>query len=521
MPGITAYLASFLRGCPAVRDIFMFLALFLVPFTIFPQQKKYVHIEKADVMKLDKQKGRDIQKLIGNVRLRQDSTLFYCDSALLDNANNVLEAFGNVHINYNDSVDIYGDHLIYSSDTKLARLDSNVVLRDNTATLTTDHLLYNRNMGWAYYTTGGRIVDGDNVLVSEIGRYFTKRKEFFFKDSVVLTNPDYVLRSDTLMYNTETEISYIYGPTTITGEEDSIYCERGWYDTERNTANLLRNAVVVHLEQSIRADSIYYDREAQYGSACYNITITDTLQNIVVLGQTAEFDRRAGYSYVTDSVVAILVDQPDSLFLHADTIRVLNDKEGHAEFILAWYKMRFFRTDLQGMSDSLSYHVKDSAIILYDSPVLWSDESQLTSDSVYLFLSENQVDSMILYNSAFIISRDDSNNMFNQIKGRDMTAYFYGNELKRIRVTGNAQTLYFVREEDSTLIGVNKSLSSYMSIYLIDGKVKNIAYIEEADLELLPAAEVDLQNQLLKDFRWLSGLRPVSKKDIFPRKEEE
>jgi lipopolysaccharide export system protein LptA len=478
------------------------------------QKKRKVYIENTDKGTLEKIEGRNIQRLIGNVVLRQDSAYFYCDSAVLDNTLNDLEAYGNVHIKYNDSVDIYGDILNYDGNAKIAVLDSNVRLTDKKMVLTTDHLVYNRTKKWAFYNTGGRIVDDENILTSRIGRYFTQSDEFFFRDTVVLVNPDYTLYSDTLMYNTETEFVYIYGPTNIIGEEDSVYSEKGWYDTRANIAKLKQNAFVMHLEQSVRADSIYYNRGLGIGIAYNNVVLNDTLQDILVKGEYAEFSQDGGGSFITDSVETILIDDKDSLFMHADTIRIISDTAGKAEKVIAYYGMKFFRKDLQGKCDSMVYDINDSIIYLYYDPALWSEANQLTGDSIRIFVSHNHIDSLTMYSMAFIISQDDTN-AFNQIKGRQMTAYFSDNELFRIVVSGNAETLYYVREEDGSLIGINMSISSYMNIALEDNKVKGITYTEKPDAVLHPEKELSPEQMILRNFIWIEDERPNKKNDIF------
>lgn len=494
--------------------LFLTLPVFFYSGNLFSQKKTKVFIDNADVLRFEKVNGNNLQRLIGNVRLRQDSTLFFCDTAILDNTNNNMNAYGNVHINYSDSVDVYGDYLDYEGNTKIAELDGNVKLVDKQATLTTDHLIYNRNTKKAKYNTGGVINDEENVLTSIIGDYFTSDKEFFFKDSVVLVNPDYVLRSDTLKYNSETEVAYIFGPTDIIGEKDSIYCEFGWYDTKQNKTKLVRNAFVQRMEQSIEADTIYYDRGTEFGRARGNLVLTDTLQDVVVKGDIGEFDRKSGESFVTERVVAIFIDGADSLFLHADTIKVLNDSLDQAEKLLAYNKMKFFREDLQGACDSMVYSVADSTIYMYFDPVLWSDENQLTSDSILIFVSNNRVDSLMLFSAAFIISKDTVEG-FNQIKGREMTGYFLDNELRSIKVSGNAETIYYVREEDGALIGVNKSLSSYMRIALKDNQIQSITYLEKPDAVLNPDLRSLGSDTKLEGFIWIEDKRPEDKEDIY------
>jgi hypothetical protein len=243
----------------------------------------------------------------------------------------------------------------------------------------------------------------------------------------------------------------------------------------------------------------------------------DTVQDVIVTGEYSIFDRGNGESFVTDSAVAIFIDVRDSLFLHSDTIKVINDTLDSADKILAFNNMKFFRKDLQGSCDSMVYRVKDSVILLYKEPVLWSEDNQLTADSIFIYVSHNRVDSLTLFNSAFIISLDTLES-YNQIKGRTMTAYFYDNELKKIRVFGNAQTLYFVREDDGKMIGINSSLSSFMNILIHEGRINTILYEEKPDAELIPQEEIGLDMRKLDGFIWREERRPGSKEEIFPER---
>jgi lipopolysaccharide export system protein LptA len=477
------------------------------------QKSTQVYLEHADHARLGSEKGRSFQRLIGNAKLRQDSTYFYCDSASLFESNNLV-AVGNVHINYSDSVNLYGDYLTYDGNTRIAILDSNVRLVDKRATLYTDHLEYDRDRAMAYYYTGGRIEDGKNILTSKTGRYFTRTYDFLFSDSVVAVNPDYTMDADTLRYNTESQIVYIEGPTNIYGKEDKIYSEKGWYDTRNNQAELDRNNQVIHLEQILKADYIYYDRENEYGKAVGNVWLKDTVQKIILEGGISEFYRTKKYSYVTDSACAILIDTRDSLYMHADSMILVLDTTGKAKLLFAYHRMKFFRSDLQGMCDSLVYRVKDSVIALLKEPVLWSAENQLTADSMWLYISKNRIDSMVLFNMAFIIARD-STDTFNQIKGKQMRAYFRNNELYLIKVQGNAETIYFVRDEGKEMIGINKTVASNMAIMLDNRKIKQILYLTQPEATLYPEKDVIEEDRFLKDFNWIHQQRPANLQEIF------
>ena len=481
---------------------------------MFSQDTTKIWLEDARFWKFDKDINPDYQRIIGDVILRHDSIYLYCDSAFLNNVKNNVVAYGNVHVKVSDTLNIFGDSLYYNGNTKIARIKSNVKLIDNETILTTDTLVYNRNTQIAQYDYWGKIVNGRNVLVSKHGYYFTAKKEFFYKDKVILMNPDNVMRSDTLMFNTVTEVAYFLGPTNIKGKEDSIYCENGWYDTEKNIARFQKNGKVFHEDQVLSGDSMYYERETGFGQVFNNATLVDTVNKIVITGNYGEIQRKKGFAFMTDRAVAKFIDKKDTLFMHSDTIRATFDTNQHVKNIFCFHKVKFYRFDLQGMSDSLTWHSSDSSLTLFNNPVLWSYKNQLSADTIIIRMRNNQADSMIMRNSAFIISKDDSNK-FNQVKGRDMIGYFINNDLYKIRVIGNAETIYFAREDDRTLIGINKAMASNMLIFLEENQLKTITYIERPTATLYPEKQISNYDLFLRDFKWVIERRPLSKNDIF------
>ncbi len=481
---------------------------------IHAQKTTKVKLIKSDELLMDDHFNKNIQRLIGNVILLHDSTYFYCDSAWLSRKENNFKAFSKVHIVVSDTLEIFSDSLNYDGASRIADLYGNVKLIDNRATLTTDHLTYNRNTRIAYYYNGAVIVSDSNVLISRIGYYYTDLKEAYFRDSVVLTNPDYVMNSDTLKYNTFNKTTWFFGPSTIVGEEDSIYCEDGWYNTDFNVSRLKLNVFVQHNEQILMGDTVFYRRSPGYGLAENNVTLHDTVQDMYVYGHYAEYDDELHYAYVTDSALAVMPDKNDSLYLHADTLWMLSDSAGKTDLMKAYYKVKYYRKGLQGMCDSLVYHFSDSTITMYNDPVMWSEENQLTSDSVKIVFEKNQIDTVVLYNSCFIISQDDTNS-YNQIKGRTMVGYFNNNEIVQIRVNGNAETLYYLREEDKSLIGIQKAISNRLIIYLDSNQIRGFTYIDKPDGAIYTVWELSGDDLLLRDFRWIEGRRPLRKEDIF------
>jgi lipopolysaccharide export system protein LptA len=495
----------------------LFLILLLLCFRSFSQEEGKTKIHySGNVWEFNKDVYADGPRILGSVVMNHDSAFLYCDSAYVNEAENRMMAYGNVRIKLSDTLNLYSDSLRYDGNTKISNAYSNVRLIDNQTILTTDTLVYNRNTQIAQYDYWGKIVNDKNILVSRHGYYYTDKKEFFFKDKVNMLTPDYTMYSDTLMYNTVTETAYFFGPSHIISNDklDSIYCENGWYNTKLDKARFRDKARIYHESTYLTGDSMYYERTIGFGQVFRKALIIDTVQNILLMGNYGEMQRKKGFAFMTDSAVAVFVDKKDSLFMHADTVRGTFDTAQQIKDVFCFHHVKFFRQDMQGMCDSLTYLSKDSTMTMYRDPVIWSDSNQLSADSIKLTLRNGEADSLKLYSSALIISRDDTAN-FNQIKGRKVLAKFHQNELYKIRVLGNAQTIYFAREEDKSLIGINMAVSSEMLVFLEKNQLKSITYIGNPEAHLIPETSVPQNERKLKDFKWEEKRRPLKKSDIF------
>ncbi len=196
------------------------------------------------------------------------------------------------------------------------------------------------------------------------------------------------------------------------------------------------------------------------------------------------------------------------------------DDKRDAKSMYAYNNVRFYRKDFQGKCDSLVYKISDSTIRMYKSPTLWSKVNQLTADSIFVVTVNNRIDSLIMFNTAFIISQD-STETYNQIKGKNMVGYFRNNEIYKILVDGNAQTVYYIREEDGYLIGINVAESSTMEIRFKSSEIQNLSYQTQASENMYPEKDLPPEQRQLKGFSWQHKERPLGKWDIFRKPGEE
>ncbi len=490
------------------------------------QETKMITYEHSDSLNVNEVLFPGIKFLHGNVILKHDSAYMYCDSAHFNEADNSFIALGHVRVispteDLLDTVFLFGDSLHYSGRNKLAEVRYNVVLQKDSMILFTENLDYKMAENIGYYFGGGRTLNGADTLISKKGYYYADLDELNFKDSVVVHNPKYTMYSDTLKHHTKKKISYILGPTDIIASDSSsnIYCESGWYNHTLDVGKLTENPILTHKKQTIVGDSIYYDRNKGLGIAYHNVTIADSVQNIRLKGNSGRYYEFTESSVITDSALFIQIQENDSLFMHADTIRSIIDtlitKTDTTTFklIKAYYKAKVFRKDFQAKADSLIYTLLDSTIKLYREPILWSGINQLTADYIEIQTDSNEVNKVILSKNAIMASKSDTSS-FNQIKGKNMTGYLKENELYRIDVKEDGGFIYFMLDKEK-LIGINKLKCVNMVIYLIDNEMDRIWFYENPEGTMYPLGELSTDEQVFKNFTWLYKYRPEKWEDVF------
>jgi lipopolysaccharide export system protein LptA len=501
------------------KNLLLFFSLFLffgLESNAQEQQTREIEIVRAGSLEGSKEGGKELRRLTDDVVFKQGDTYLYCDSALFYVEDNSIDAFGHVRIE-SPRAKLNGDVLHYEGNTEKAVVTGKVVkLTDDKAVLITTALDYDLKNDIGYYSTGGTVTDPQNVLTSRRGFYYTKERAVYFKDEVVLRNPKYTMKADTLRYHTPSATAYFLGPCTITstGSDSSyIYCEYGWYNTQTEKSYFSKNAFIQSKENILRGDSLLYDRKAGIGRGFRNVSVTDTVQKMIISGNYAWLAEKENKSFVTGSAMLIKIFTADSLFMHADTLYATSDSAERKSYF-AYRHVRMFKPDLQGQCDSLVYHTADSTIHFYGLPVLWNDSNQLTGAHIRLLLSGSTLHRLFLDEDAFITSREDSLR-FNQVRGRDMKGYFSDNALSRIDVSGNGQTVYYVRNKKKQLTGVNRADCSDMIILTSEGTVQKITLINEPDATLYPVKEVQPGEMKLRDFAWHGRLKPQKKEDIF------
>ncbi len=618
-----------------------------------------IHIIQSDKLNVLTKDSIQLNRFIGNAIFRQGNTLFYCDSALINRASNILDAYGHIHINQADSIHIYGEYLHYEGNTKMATLRDNARLTDGKVTLSGPELLYDMNARIGTYVKGGKLVNGSSVLTSQEGYYYADTKDVYFNYNVLLVDPEYTLSTDTLLYNTQTKIATIVAPTTINDGKTVMYTTSGEYNTETGEGNFDSRPTIEDSTATITADRITMDKRTGLAYATGNMIYRDTAQHMTLLSNYGTVNQIEKTVLATQHPLMILEREKDTLYLSADTlfsgvlkrdtftvapvnpsvatdsalnvtdsvqaplpdstgklpadtsafaqklkhvlqpgdtskallpvmvapkdsalitlkpkaIGVISDTSkalailrdstkalkpdsivlsrdsaviglkskaltlakdslnaappalalptdtsatkdtSEIRYIRAWHHVRIYSDSLQGVADSIYYSSKDSIFRFYRNPILWANETQLSGDTIFLYTKDQKADKLLLDQNGLLV-KESGPEMYNQIKGNQITGYFAGQSLDWMHVDGNAESIYYVQDDDSAYISVNRTLSGVINIYFREGQLHHIAFIKDPEGTMYPFTQRPLDQMTLENFHWDIKRRPKSKYEL-------
>ena len=503
-----------------------------MPFFTSAQERKQIEIEYAPYMDIVEDKpGATIltRNNSSQVHVKHKGIELWCNEAIYYGNEDFIEAFGNVRVKQGDSINMTSKYVEYSGKTQLAYASGDVILIDPDSKLYTDILHFDRIRQQAYYNQKGKVVrDTSGTITSTRGRYYMTSKKYQFVDNVKLVNPEYIIDTEQLDFYTESGFAFLYGPTTITSEASVIYCERGYYNTNNDTGYFVKKSKINYNDRIVEGDSLYFDRNKSFASATNNITVTDTLNNSIIKGHYAEIFREKDSVFITKRALAITEQENDSIFMHSDTLMVTGPADNR--IIRGYYNAKMFKSNLSGKADSIHMNQKTGLtqlINFYDldsdvftkkkHPILWHFESQITGDSIHLISnSKNEtLDSLKVFNNAFVINKDSLGEGYNQISGKRLNGLFVDNALETIDVIKNAETIYYLRNSEDELIGIDKSKSGAIKIWISENEIDELRKLNQIGGMTYPEEDFPEKERKLKGFIWRNDERPKSIEDLF------
>ena len=506
--------------CLKTSAILTLLSFFMMGTSLGISQEKQIEIVYGGNFSKDEAQfpGASIfSKDNKQVQFRHQGADLWCDVAVFYPAENRIKAQGNIKLIQGDSIFMNAGALDYNGVNQLAKAWRDVSLRNSDMTLTpSDTLYFNRLSQEAYYNQKGTIVDSQNTLTSDIGRYFLTPKKYRFLSRVEVVNPEYKLNSAQLDYYTTSKNVYMYGPSTIYGKEYTFYCERGFYNTVVESGYGIKNTKINYNNRIIEGDSVYFNKKRQFASATNNIVVTDTINNGVIRAHYAEVYKAKDSVFATKKAVSISLVEKDSLYMHGDTIMLTGKPD--ARILRAFRGATFYKTDLSGKCDSIHFNQQTGLTQLIKRPIIWNGENQMTGDLIHLRSNPTtkSMDSLEVLNNAFIVSLDTIRKKgYNQAKGKDMFGSFEKNVLRFLKLIKNTELIYYLYDSDQELMGINKTICSEIEIEMVDNEISEITFITAPDGTIYPLSELPVVDRKLEGFVWFGDERIKNKEDIF------
>lgn len=521
-----------------VKKLLLFVFLSILTSQLYAQVQAGDSIQIVQILaarKLMYQKLNDtteLQILAGGVRVKQGTTYFSCDSCVINNSAHLFEAFGHVYINDSDTTKIWSNNLKYLTDKRMAYLEGNVKLSDGHATLTTKNLEYDVANKIGTYTNGGKVVNKKTVLTSKEGTYYTDVRDFYFRQQVVLKDPGYTLKADSLIYNTQSQMASFISETYIKDSSGRVIrTKEGFYDLASGRSQFTQRTTIQDKSLFVAGDRIASDDSSGIIQIEGRGVMIDTARGTNLLANRIFVNKKTDALLATQRPLMIIKQGNDSFYVAADTLfsarlsdlirdtsKAVKKKSLKSDstdrYLEAYRHVRVFSDSIQTVSDSLFYSFKDSVFRLFHHPVVWSKQSQITGDTIFLYTKNKKADKIRIPANSFLIT-EVKPGVYNQIKSSRMDGFFKEGSIDSVIARGFAESIYFLQDKDSAFTSVNKTNSDLINIFFQKGELYKVVLVSAVKGVLSPISHTDPAAMKLENFEWLEKRRPKTKYELF------
>ncbi len=500
--------------------------LFLTQLSVAQRQKgkgkvidNRIYLDHADELFYDEYVRPGVQVVKGNVSFRHKGAKLTCDSAYFRQEDNSFEAFGRVRLIQGDTLSMSSEYALYDGRDEMIRARRNVILRHRKSVLRTDSLDYDRKFSFGYFFEGGEIVDGKDRISSDWGEYNTQTREATFYYQVKLKSPKYTVHTDTLYYDTRKRIAHISGPSTIYSDGNIIQTTKAYYDSKQDRAQLFERSTIEGDNRTITADSLYNDSKTGRNEGFGNVVYIDRKNKNELHAGYCFYDEKKGVAIATKKALAVDYSQKDTLWVHADTIRMKTfnlDTDSMYRHVYAYYKVRAYRNDVQAVCDSLVINSKDSTMMMYKDPIVWQNSYQLLGEQIMMVMQDSTIRFAHVMGQASSVELMKDGEHYNQVASREMKAYFEKGKLRITEAIGNVQSIqYPLDDKDSTIIAMNYLEGDTMRMYFNQERKLQRIWVSKPDGTAHPLTQVPPDKHRLPNFAWFDYIRPLSKDDVF------
>lgn len=462
---------------------------------------------------------------------------------------------------YSDTALLIADNMEIKSKRGIFHLNENyvnfyekVTIEGQDFDLLSDSLRYYTDMKRAIFLSPTLINLGTKRIYSEGGFYDIDDKESDFFGEAQVVDGDQTSTADTIRNNEGANVTELIGNARFKSKEEEGRANRIISKKDEDEVELIGNAFFENSDNKVTgemilfnektndikvkgqsilssppmiiiADDLDYRKDSGLAFADGNVIWKDTSANFEIICDHARYidsiDYMKAYNDIGKPVLKNEVSEGDTLLLSGDTLISYTVTVGHDSigmdthrYFQAFEHVEMINAEMQGVCDSLSYNGQDSVFILFGAPIMWADSSQYDGDTIVMAMSKSKIKQVDLLGNAMILSTSDFE-FFDQIKGKIINAYFVAGSIDRMKVTGGAESVYYMKDEDDYYTGVNETKCSNMAFIFEDGELLQTRYYKEPTSKLSPMQKANHESMKLKGFDWQIIRRPLKLSDLF------
>ena len=434
--------------------------------------------------------SKDEAEFYNSVSVEGDNFLLLNDTLLYDSENRITRWNVPTQIEQ-DSSQIYSEEGFYDLNLNEGEFYSNVVYKDTNSTSSADTIKVKQ--------------EGDLISLIGSASYFTESDTAY---------------ADSIIVNKVVDVTRLIGSASYSSPENEAEGELILYDNKNDNIELKGASTISDEPVLISGQDIKYNKKTKEGIIVGAVVWKDTSSNVEIQCDSLDYNGEEGYAIAIgfeQRPLLMIYPELDTTFISADTLRknrIVNviDTIGtldSIDYMIGDNNVKIFSYDYQAVSDTLSYNLTDSVITLTQSPIMWTDTTQMTGDTIDMFIRNDKLSSMQILNNSYILNSPDLI-FFNQIKGRKIDVDFKDSKIKKMKVQGNSESLYYMLDDENAYIGVNELKCSFMIFDFEDGDLYRIGSYTQPESVLHPMEGTNHESLKLQGFQWLISRRPLT-----------
>jgi lipopolysaccharide export system protein LptA len=411
----------------------------------------------------------------------------------------------------------------YYGDTKDIYFYKNVLLVQPDGTIKTDSLQYNTTTEVSTFISPTVIKDKKGLTIkTREGFYDIKKKIANLYKRSIIEDSTFSITADEIAIDSLNGLSEFRGNAVYRSKDK----EQGFDMIANNIKTNNKRSTILATQIPLLiikqgSDSIFITADTLFSGRVIDLLKTKKVPNVRPVPVDTSLKKemtKAAIKDTTKTTAAKPVLKKGNSKTIADSVKLKLEPpvDSTLKYFEAYNHVKIFSDSLQAVGDSLFFSGQDSVFRLFDNPILWAQENQISGDTIYLFLKNKKPERLYVFENALSISKVDSSNYFNQVRGNSINALFDSTgQVHFLTAKGSAENIYYAQDEQKRFVGVNKNSADLIEINFLEGKPKRVKFINNLEGNLLPMRGKTNHDELkLKSFNWQDKLRPKSKFDI-------